>query len=200
MVASTDPLLAFYHDGYVRTSRLPYNVTSQRKEERISNYEKNWNDAESNSADHPHYWMLDQLEDHLVERGLVKRGWVSAELRPGFKDRFTRSVQAMHHKFRRDPAFFGVFGADFTLDADLNLWLFEVNFSPEFSMPIVSGLRDSDLFRRIWTGAIGISEELMDRRRAHEDLSAQSLRRRMGWEPIIDEPRNWQFKLDAARQ
>ena len=80
MVASTDPLLAFYHDGYVRTSRLPYNVTSQRKEERISNYEKNWNDAESNSADHPHYWMLDQLEDHLVERGLVKRGAFSSPL------------------------------------------------------------------------------------------------------------------------
>ena len=52
-------------------------------------------------------------------------------MKPQFKEAFIHTVRMSQYSLMRIPNVFEMFGLDFLLDEDLNLWFIECNASPQ---------------------------------------------------------------------
>ena len=76
---------------------------------------------------------MQRLQDYLLKNKLIKNDkWLDEYLRPAFKKAFVHVVNTAKQAFMKDSRFFEIFGLDFMLDSDLNLWFIESNASPVF--------------------------------------------------------------------
>eukprot|EP01006_Ploeotia_vitrea_P061607 TRINITY_DN7853_c0_g1_i1.p1 TRINITY_DN7853_c0_g1~~TRINITY_DN7853_c0_g1_i1.p1 ORF type:complete len:450 (+),score=28.76 TRINITY_DN7853_c0_g1_i1:53-1402(+) len=189
-VANLDPFLAFYFNGYVRLSRVPYNPDSMSPLGKVSNSRVDYSKGKLT------FWLLPYLQEYMTEQKLAGPRWVKDVLIPGMKYYFVQVLNATRHKFSKNNKFYGVFGADFTLDTSLRLWLFEVNFSPEMSNKIYLP-KNNALLRNLWGEVIAIENELQGWRRQGtiKDLAAHKLQSTTYMQPLIDEGANWTYSI-----
>ena len=69
----------------------------------------------------------------LLFKGKIDNpNWLNDYLRPAFKKAFIHTVMMTEHAFLKKSNVFEMFGLDFILDEDLNLWFIECNASPVF--------------------------------------------------------------------
>lgn len=95
-----------------------YNVTGFKSEKEMRDFQM---------------WSMQKLHDHLFEVGIVKDpNWLDNYLRPAFKKAFIHTVMMSEHSFLKKPNVFEIFGLDFVIDENLNLWFIESNASPVF--------------------------------------------------------------------
>ena len=143
IVASTNPLILYYHDGFLRVSLHKYDVTSNDKSVLLTNTELSkelWKKAAKgekvygmNETELRNFqmWNLTRLQDYLLKVGKIKDpNWLDNYLRPEFKKAMVHLLRATSHAFLKRSQVFELFGIDFMLDDNLNLWFIECNSGP----------------------------------------------------------------------
>ena len=144
LVASVNPVIAYYHDGYLRLSIDEYNPASNDTRTFVTNIGVNLKDALKNSSfaqmtpeEIQEYtcWFLDDFGEYLYKNKIVSDpDWVNNYLRPQFKKVMIHLVRMAQSGFLKRSSVFELFGLDFVMDADLGLWFIESN-----TMPLITG-------------------------------------------------------------
>lgn len=140
MIASTNPLIVFYHDGFLRVSLFEYNVTSTEKGMHLTNtaqsikaMEKAIADGVMNETELLNFqmWNLTRFTDYLIKMGKVEsRAWLDEYLRPSFQHAMQHLIRMAQHTFQPYSMSWELYGMDFMLDENLNLWFIEANCGP----------------------------------------------------------------------
>jgi len=163
LLASVNPVIAYYHDGYARLSIDEYNPNSNATRTFVTNIGVNLKEALKDSAfasmneseiQEYTYWELDKVGDYLYKTQVVSDpDWVNNYLRPQFKRVMIHLVRMGQSKFHRISSVFELFGLDFVMDADLGLWFIEAN-----AMPLITGFTKGSkvLFRTMLTDTFEI--------------------------------------------
>ena len=162
LIVSTDPLMAYYHDGFLRVSLAAYDAKSHEKKVLLTNLalsQQIYNDVKGGNLYQgmdeeqlkvAQQWSFDRLQEYLLKEGIIgDPNWLDNYLRPEFKKAMVHLLRLSHYTFLEDSTLFELYGVDFMLDSNLNLWFIEANSSPalhSYSVPvekfIVKMLRD----------------------------------------------------------
>jgi len=145
LVASVNPLIIYYHDGFLRASLSPYDKFSHERGKHLTNThvaENMFNKAkkqrvygmtEKQLRDY-HIWNFEELEDYLIESGKTKdTNWLETTLRPQFRQAMIHTVKMASEFFWKQSNVYGLFGLDFMLDDNFNLWFIEGNPNPQLA-------------------------------------------------------------------
>jgi len=143
LIASTNPTIVFYHDGFLRVSLKVYDKNSKDRTTHLTNTHlskaifaqakdgKYNGKTEAELRDYQ-MWTLPELEAYLFESGKVTDpNWLANYLRPQFQRAFIHTVRMSEKSFWKGSNVFEMFGLDFMLDSELNLWFIECNSSPQ---------------------------------------------------------------------
>jgi tubulin polyglutamylase TTLL1 len=145
LIASTNPLIVYYHDGFLRLSLCKYVPDSTDKCVHLTNTHLSkeiFKEAQKKGGyegmtedDLREYqmWSMEKLSDYLYNISRVKdpEDWLENYLRPQFQKAFIHVVRMSQYSFMKHSGVFEMFGLDFLLDNDLNLWFIECNASPQ---------------------------------------------------------------------
>jgi len=144
LVASIDPLIVYYHDGFLRVSLSKYDKYSKDKNVHFTNTHlsktifaeakgnKIGGATEEELRDYQ-MWLLEDLQEYLLKTGKVSnKNWLDEELRPKFKQAFVHIARMIEKSLYKTPSVFELFGLDFVMDEDLNIWFIECNPSPQY--------------------------------------------------------------------
>ena len=145
LVASTNPLMVYYHDGFLRVSLHEYDVHSTDKGVLLTNTElshhifnqaaqgKQFNGMNETELRNFQMWNLTRLQNYLLENGIIHDPhWLDNYFRPEFKKAMIHLIRATSKYFLKRSSIYELFGVDFMLDENLNLWFLECNSSPVF--------------------------------------------------------------------
>jgi len=198
LVASTNPVMAYYHDGFLRVTLADYDINSDEKKVLLTNLALNkqiyedveggrlYNGMNEEELKQAQQWSMERLQEHLLKRGkITDPNWLDNYLRPEFKKAMIHLVRMSAHTFLENSAVYELYGVDFMLDEDLNLWFIELNSGPAiggYSVPmekfivkmvqdhfeVVNGLLKSRM-KRIVT----YINKLIDERQAYLDEEGQ---------------------------
>jgi len=142
LIASVNPLIAYYHDGYAKVSLTPYDVTSTEKSTLITNVGFDEYLEQAAQGEKPlgmnakqlreaHFWSFERIQEYLLKVGkITDPNWLDNYLRPSFKKAFIHLLRATSGPFVKFSQTYELVGADFMLDDDLNLWIIECNTKP----------------------------------------------------------------------
>ena len=183
LIASLDPLLVFmYPEGTARLTLEPFrlddftnplihitNAYQQKKHGNTEGAELKWDFA--------------RLERFLETEKGVGPDYLSQHLRPRLRQCLAYAVRACLNTLRHTPSaghFFGVYGADFIIDEQLNPWLTEIQKGPGLSL-------DDEIKQRVLPpmllGAISIVLEILELKRSGR--SPAELSSTCGYEWVI---------------
>ena len=142
-IASTNPFIAYYHDGFLRVSLQEYNTTSGDKTNLLTNsavnkyafkaasYDGSFNGKTLDELYEDHMWTFERLQAYLLEIGKINDpNWLDNYLRPEFKKAMIHTVRMSQHSYLKRSSLFELYGVDYMLDDDLNLWFIEGNIQP----------------------------------------------------------------------
>jgi len=145
LIASTNPFMAYYHDGFLRVSLVDYDVDSNDKKSLLTNLvlsEGIYEDVRKGSLYQgmdeedlriAQQWSFERLHEELMKVGIVKDpNWLDNYLRPEFKKAMIHLVRLAKDNMLRDSTVYELYGVDFMLDTNLNLWFIEANAGPAF--------------------------------------------------------------------
>lgn len=142
MIASTNPLIVYYHDGFLRVSLFKYNVESNEKGMHLTNTAQSdkvfkkkahqerlgMNETELRNFQ---MWNYTRLAKYLLEHKRIDSlDWIDTYLRPSFAHAMQHLIRMTKHVYSKRPNVWELFGVDFMLDQDLNLWFIECNTGP----------------------------------------------------------------------
>jgi len=143
LIASANPLMAYYYDGFLRVSLHEYTPKSKELGALLTNTAlsksafgaaakngtyKGMTEAELKDF---HLWNFQRLENYLYDNNVVSdRDWLENYLRPEFRKALAHLVRMSQASFKKLSSVYHLFGMDFMLDANLNLWFIEANASP----------------------------------------------------------------------
>ena len=143
LIASANPVIAYYYDGFLRVSLHEYTPKSKELGALLTNTAlsksafsvaarngtyKGMTEAELKDF---HLWNFQRLENYLYDNNVVTdRNWLDNYLRPEFRKALAHLVRMSQDSFKKLSSVYHLFGMDFMLDANLNLWFIEANASP----------------------------------------------------------------------
>lgn len=137
LVASTNPLLVYYHDGYARLSLNEYDPKSKEIITFVTNIGQNIKEAEKRTGlteqeiQEFTLWRLEDFHDHMIQQGLVTDpNWINNHLRAELKKTMIHLIRMTQSAFFRRSSVFELYGLDFVMDEDMNLWFIECNTTP----------------------------------------------------------------------
>ena len=140
LVASTNPLIAYYYDGFLKLSEK----NSTNKNGHISNYtqvEKKFLDDINETELHEFQtWNFDQLQNHLLANDYINdTDWIRNNFRKQLKEIMVQSLRMSQYVFEKKSQLFGIFEYNFVLDNTLKPWLIEINTTPTLYDPSSTG-------------------------------------------------------------
>ena len=143
LIASTNPTIAYYHDGYLRVSLHEYDANSTELGAHLTNTalsksifkeaKKNgtYNGLSLDQIKRKSYWLYPELHGYLMEQGLVTdNNWVDNYLKPELKRGMIHLVRMAQKNFMKKSSVSEIYGVDFMMDENLNLWYIEANAQP----------------------------------------------------------------------
>ena len=139
LIASTNPVIAYYHDGFLRVSLIEYNVTKNEKGMHLTNTHQSKKFLEkaieegANETELMNFqmWNYTRLAKYLVSVGKIEsEAWIDDYLRPAFQHAMAHLIRMTQRGYYAHSSVWEMFGADFMLDEDLNLWFIECNSGP----------------------------------------------------------------------
>jgi len=143
LIASTNPMMVFYHDGFLRLSLHKYDTTAENKGVFLTNtalsadlfqYAKDNGGYQGKSEKELRNfqtWLFEEFHAHLMERGIVSDpNWLDNYLRPEMKKAMIHLIRMSQEPFMKDSTIYELQGIDFMMDANLNLWFIEANARP----------------------------------------------------------------------
>mmetsp|Transcript_32500 Transcript_32500/g.29344 ORF Transcript_32500/g.29344 Transcript_32500/m.29344 type:complete len:84 (+) Transcript_32500:961-1212(+) len=79
-------------------------------------------------------WDFPKLQNYLLSNGLITdENWLDNHLRPEFKRAMIHLLRASYFSFWRSSQLFEIYGIDFLLDENMDLWFLENNMNPVLS-------------------------------------------------------------------
>lgn len=194
-VASVDPLIVLYTDGYVRIGNAEYS-------------EENFNNTRNFLTTHTFLGeegkaSYDQFNDHILEHFTKNRHidiQPSIDPREHVRNQFKHTLATLVDAFK-DKTFqrkymmmedsFEFYGADFILDKDLNVWLIEAQDD--------TGMDEDHYFRldmhhQIYYGMASTLEEIWDKQAKGEPIFP--LTRTGAWE-VIYADQGWKYQYEG---
>lgn len=152
MIGSSNPMMAFYHDGFLRVSLYEYDANSNDKRVTMTNLALNndiYEDAKNGKLHHgmteedlkiAQQWSFERLQNYLLETGVISDpNWLDNYLRPEFKKAMIHLIRMSYHTFLQKSSLYEFYGVDFMLDSNLTLWFLEANSGPAlggYSIPM----------------------------------------------------------------
>lgn len=146
LVASSNPLIVYYHDGFLRVSIAQYDVQSDDKQVFLTNLglsskiyknvrKGNLYDGMNEEELKIHQqWSMERLQEYLLQQGVISDpNWLDNYLRPQFKKAFVHLIRTFGDRLHEDSTLYELWGLDYMLDSDLNLWFIEANSNPSLS-------------------------------------------------------------------
>jgi len=77
-------------------------------------------------------WILPELQEYLLEIGKINdTNWLDNHLRKQFQKAMIHVVRMSHKALLKHSGVFELFGMDFMLDDNLNIWFIECNAGPQ---------------------------------------------------------------------
>lgn len=135
LIASVNPLLAYFHDGYARLSLNEYDPTNTDKGTFVTNIGINLKQNDLGMTPEEiqdfTYWPLAKFHNYIYEEGLTTdKNWLDNYLRPEFKRVLIHLVRMAQNGFKKKSSVFELFGVDYVMDENLDLWFIEANATP----------------------------------------------------------------------
>jgi len=143
LVASTNPLMVFYHDGFLRVSLGNYDNNSTDKKVLLTNLALNkqiyqevkdgnlFNGMDEEQLKVAQQWSFERLQAYLLKTGVITDpNWLDNYLRPEFKKAMIHLIRMASYNFLKRSSLYELYGVDFLLDQNLNLWFIEANSGP----------------------------------------------------------------------
>jgi len=144
LIASTNPLIVYYHDGYMRVSLNSFDKSSKDRATHLTNTylaEKKFAEARTENktingmtADELkdyHLWGMDDLLEYLLSTNkITDKNWLNNYLRPAFHKAIIHLVRMGSYTFLKESNVHELHGLDFMLDENLKLWFIECNPNP----------------------------------------------------------------------
>lgn len=143
LIASTNPLTVYYHDGFLRVSLFEYDTTTENNQVLLTNlalnheiYEKVQQGDLHKGMDeeqlkHAQQWNFERLQAYLLSTGVINDpNWLDNYLRPEFKKAMIHLTRMTAPNFIKRSNVYELYGVDFILDTDLKLWFIEANAGP----------------------------------------------------------------------
>ena len=147
LVASTNPLIAYYHDGFLKLSLYAFQSNSSDRNAHISNThlakkafekarEESWNGMNETELKDFQTWTFQRLQNFLIDQKYTTdHDWINNSLRKQLKEIMVHSLRMTQHAFLKRSQSFELFGCDFVLDTNLKAWLIEINTTPSLDAP-----------------------------------------------------------------
>jgi len=145
-IASTNPLTVYYHDGVLRVSLMPYELETGDKKTLLTNIALNkeiyaelksgglYKGMDEDAVKHAQQWSFERFFNYLLSKGIVKDpNWMDNYLRPEFKKAMIHFIRLAQHRFFQHHSVYGLWGIDFMLDEEMNLWFIEANAGPSLN-------------------------------------------------------------------
>ena len=138
VVASVDPLIVLYHDGIVRVGEGVYNETDfSSNTQHLTNSAQNGNSSKARNITEDSLWR--RIREHYHENQLsnIPDSDPIRHVRNQMKHAISTTVEAFREKVFFAPSyskaenFFGLYGADFIIDANLKVVLTEMQAGPD---------------------------------------------------------------------
>lgn len=152
LIASTNPLIAYYHDGFLRVTLANYDSKSDDKKVLLTNLALNqqiyddvkggalYEGMDEEQLKLSQQWSYERLQSYLLEKGIINDpNWLDNYLRPEFKKAMIHLLRMTSKYFSKHSSLYELHGVDFMLDTELNLWFVESNASPAiegYSVPM----------------------------------------------------------------
>jgi hypothetical protein len=144
LIASMNPVIALYHDGFLRVSLDKYDKFSTEKNVHLTNTHlskeifaaaangSTYNNMTESELRDYQMWTLEDLAQYLISTAKVNdTAWLDNYLRPAFKKAFIHIVRMAEYGLLKASNVYDLYGVDFMLDENLNLWFIECNGSPQ---------------------------------------------------------------------
>ena len=142
-IASTNPMIAYYHDGFLKISLHDYNVNSEELGVFLTNTAlskplfaqaaKNgkYNGMTLKELKDKSYWSYNDLFEYLMRTGQISDvNWINNHLRSELKKVMVHLVRMAQAPFAKKSSISELYGVDFVMDSDFNLWFIEANPRP----------------------------------------------------------------------
>ena len=202
LVASVDPLIVLFEDGYVRAGATSYdeqswNSTGQhltnhnfRGEDLDVTHRHLWKRVQEHYDQHREQFQSDEY-GNIMDPVLHVRNQMKAaigQLAEAFKPDMYEQAMASDCKVEN---FFAFYGCDFILDADLNVWFIEAQASP--------GIGESKKFRtvmweRLFVPMIRTVEEIALKQQRDATANILPLENLGGWEVVYAGDTAFEYK------
>jgi len=167
LLASANPFIAYYHDGYARLSLNKYSQDSNDTSTFVTNIGvnllndeyKDW--TEEQIQDYT-YWSFERFADYMYEIGATDDPkWLENYLRPQFMKIKIHLLRMASKGFFRKSTVFELYGMDFMMDEKLNLWFIEAN-----TMPLLNGFNkhSTELMNQMMIDTVEIVQGLIKSR------------------------------------
>ena len=148
LIASTNPLILYYHDGFLRVSLYKYDPYSKEKAVHLTNTDiskkifketKNgtWNGMNETELRNFQMWNFTKLQNYLIDNGRANETWLNTDFIPQVQRSMAHIGRLTQSSFLQRSNTYELFGIDFILDDDLKLWFIECN-----SGPVLEGTSD----------------------------------------------------------
>ena len=145
-IASMNPLIAYFYDGGLRVSLIPYDVNSDDKRTLLTNFALNheiyktarkeglFEGKTEEELKLDQQWTFKGLEKYLLDSGkITDPNWLDNYLRPQFKLAFIHLIRLARHSYlNTSSSVYEFYGTDFMLDDQMNIWFIESNSGPAF--------------------------------------------------------------------
>mmetsp|Transcript_34259 Transcript_34259/g.30990 ORF Transcript_34259/g.30990 Transcript_34259/m.30990 type:complete len:206 (-) Transcript_34259:420-1037(-) len=144
LIGSVNPLIAYYHDGFLRTSLQKFDKYSKdpsihfanthlsKEIFKIANETGSYNGMNEEELRDYQMWTMEELQTYLLEVGIIKDpNWLDNYLRPQFKKAFMYLSRMIHPYLLHSSSVFEMFGIDFVIDENQKIWFIECNPSPQ---------------------------------------------------------------------
>jgi len=143
LIASTNPTIVYYRDGFLRVSLRDYDPNSKERGSVLTNIalskpffdfaKKNgtYNGFTEEELLNQAFWTMPKLEKFLLSKGMVTDpNWLDNYLRPEFKKAYIHLIRMSQANFAQLSSLYEIYGLDFMLDKDMKLWFIEANAQP----------------------------------------------------------------------
>ncbi len=144
IIASTNPMIAYFNDGYFTVSLADFHSNSSEKSSFLTNsdvtkkyfYASQEKGMFTGMTERDLWeqtlWTYETFQNYLLEQGIINdTNWVDNYLRPELQKLAIHLVRMSQNSFAKRSSEFEIFGVDVLIDANFNLWFLEANANPD---------------------------------------------------------------------
>ncbi|KAH9253203.1 hypothetical protein BASA81_008885 [Batrachochytrium salamandrivorans] len=133
-VASSNPFLVFYHEGYLRRALAPYTALSRDRRVYLTN--THFQSMKKDFKLSEHIWSFPEFGAYLKEQGRTGGHYIESILNPQIKKIALFIFMSARQKLKKRRGTFHIMGLDFMVDEDFHVWFIEANGFPGFTWSI----------------------------------------------------------------